>query len=141
MTINMLTAENQMKKDITNRADVEFLIDSFYNTVQKDATIGYFFNDIAQIDWNTHLPQMYNFWESIIFAKKVYTGNPMRKHLELAKKSPLKSEHFEHWIKLFYQTIDSLFSGVNAERTKTYAQTIRENLELRTSNSDNMLVF
>ena len=49
MTINMLTAENQMKKDITNRADVEFLIDSFYNTVQKDATIGYFFNDIAQI--------------------------------------------------------------------------------------------
>lgn len=134
MTINMLTAENQMKKDITNRADVEFLIDSFYNTVQKDATIGYFFNDIAQIDWNTHLPQMYNFWESIIFAKKVYTGNPMRKHLELAKKAPLKSEHFEHWIKLFYQTIDALFNGVNAERTKTYAQTIRENLELRTCN-------
>jgi hemoglobin len=84
----MLPAENQMKKDITNRVDVELLIDSFYKTVQKDATIGYFFNDIAQIDWNTHLPQMYNFWESIIFAKKVYTGNPMKKTSGASKKIP-----------------------------------------------------
>lgn len=128
-----------MKKDITNRADIELLINSFYETVQKDATISYFFNDIAQIDWNTHLPQMYNFWESIIFAKKVYTGNPMKKHLELTKKSPLKAEHFDHWIKLFYQNIDELFSGTNTERVKSYAQTIRENLERRTSES--MLKF
>ena len=89
MTINMLTAENQMKKDITNRADVEFLIDSFiilYKRMLLSATFLMILLKLTGILICRKCITLgkYN------FAKKVYTGNPMRKTSELAKKSPLK---------------------------------------------------
>lgn len=126
-----------MRNDITTREDIIRLIDNFYQQVQVDETIGYFFNDVAKIDWAHHLPQMYDFWESLLLGKKVYTGNPMRKHLELTAKAPLKAEHFVRWIAIFNQTVDCLFVGSNTERIKDYAQTIRENIELRTSGERN----
>ncbi|RTL10738.1 MAG: group III truncated hemoglobin [Neisseriaceae bacterium] len=119
--------------DIQNRDDIVNLINKFYETVQNDNQIGHFFNDVAKVDWSHHLPQMYNFWESLLLGKKTYTGNPMRKHIELAKLAPLKHEHFERWIEIFSQTVDDLFKGDNANRIIEYAKTIRENLELRTS--------
>ena len=52
-----------MKKDIENRTDIELLVRSFYDKVKIDDTIGYIFNDIAKVDWEKHLPVMYNFSE------------------------------------------------------------------------------
>ncbi len=120
-----------MKNDIKNRADIEKLIDAFYEKVAKDIYIGYFFNDVAQVDWEHHLPQMYNFWESLLFGKKLYSGNPMRKHLDLHQQSKMTVAQFDHWLKLFYSTIDELFVGENCIRLKDYAKTIKENLSNR----------
>ena len=41
-----------MKKDIENRADIELLISNFYNKVKIDATIGYIFTDIFNLNWD-----------------------------------------------------------------------------------------
>ena len=54
-----------MKSDILNRKDIETLVDTFYDKVQKDNIIGYVFNDVAQTNWDNHLPKMYDFWEVI----------------------------------------------------------------------------
>ncbi len=37
-----------MKGDITNRMDIEQLINAFYDKVKKDDVIGFIFNDIAK---------------------------------------------------------------------------------------------
>ncbi len=50
-----------MKKDIANRADIQLLVDTFYNKVKADETIGYLFNDVANVNWEHHLPRMYDF--------------------------------------------------------------------------------
>ena len=56
-----------MKKDISNRDDVELLVDTFYNKIKSNTVIGYIFNDIAKVDWTNHLPRMYSFLASIFF--------------------------------------------------------------------------
>ena len=120
-----------MKKDIINRKDIEKLVNTFYDKVKVDHKIGIFFNEIAKVNWDEHLPQMYDFWESILFSRNVFSGNPMRKHIELNAKQPLSIEHFDHWLQLFQGTTDKLFAGQNSKKIKQYAAIIKENLSAR----------
>ena len=48
-----------MKKDIENREDIILLVNTFYNSVKENKTLGYIFNDVAKIEWESHLPKMY----------------------------------------------------------------------------------
>lgn len=38
------------------------------------------FNTIAKVDWESYLPKMYDFLETLLFHKAVYKGNPMKVH-------------------------------------------------------------
>ncbi len=113
-----------MKTDIRNRKDIEKLVNYFYDKIKSDVVIGYLFNDVAQINWERHLPIMYDFWENILFYKGNYTGNPMAKHAELNAKSTMRPEHFSQWNKLFIETVDKLFEGKKAEEIKERALNI-----------------
>ncbi|MCT4623069.1 MAG: group III truncated hemoglobin [Schleiferiaceae bacterium] len=110
--------------DIESREDVKTLVDTFYAKVLKDETIGYLFTEVAKISLETHMPIMYDFWESVLFGKSVYKGNPMTKHFELNKKSPLLPEHFARWKELWFETLNELFEGERANEAKTRANTI-----------------
>lgn len=113
-----------MKTDIKNRNDIEKLINTFYGKIKTDIKISYFFTDVAKVNWEEHLPKMYDFWENIMFSKGNYTGNPMTKHKELHQKSEMKEAHFKHWNALFNETVDELFTGEKAEEIKQRAMNI-----------------
>ena len=113
-----------MKQDITDRDDVAKLINRFYETVRANNTIGYIFNDIAKVNWEHHLPIMYDFWENVLFQTGSYVRNAIGVHKQLNQIAPLKREHFEEWLRIWKQTIDELFSGPNAELAKQRAQSI-----------------
>lgn len=113
-----------MKTDIRNRKDIEKLVNIFYDKVKTDEVIGYLFTDAAQVNWNLHLPKMYDFWENILFYSANYNGSPMVVHKELHQKSPIKPEHFQHWNELFNQTVDKLFQGAKADEIKNRALNI-----------------
>ena len=113
-----------MKTDIRNRKDIEKLVNTFYDKIKTDEVIGYFFTDIAKVNWDEHLPRMYDFWSNILFYSSNYTGNPMQVHKELNDKSPMNSSHFEYWNKLFTETVDKLFEGAKAEEIKNRAMNI-----------------
>lgn len=104
-----------MRKEIKGRSDIETLVQTFYKTVQEDDTIGYIFNDIVQVDWDDHLPVMYDFWETVLFGRMAYKGNPMIKHIALNLKVKLTEEHFERWIEIWEGTISTHFRGEIAE--------------------------
>jgi len=112
------------KHDIENRGDIEKLINSFYDKVKRDEVIGFIFNDVAKVNWEKHLPVMYGFWESIIFFKNTYSGNPMLVHLHLNEIIKLRKEHFERWLQLFTNTVDELFEGEKAALAKEKAISI-----------------
>jgi len=110
-----------VKKDIRDRPDLELLVNTFYGKVRQDEVIGYIFRSIIGDDWSHHLPVMYQFWETILLNKPGYSGNPVKKHIEVDKKEPLKKEHYDRWLLLWHQTVDELFEGPNAEDIKNRA--------------------
>ncbi|OWK71165.1 sec-independent protein translocase TatC [Pedobacter sp. AJM] len=112
--------------DIENRTDIILLVDRFYNHVEENQEIGPIFTEIAQVNWVHHLPKMYDFWESILFGKAIYKGNPMLTHFSLNQKIPLQEAEFSIWKAIFIQTVDELFAGENAETIKQKAQSIAD---------------
>mgnify|MGYP003578272911 CR=1 FL=1 len=125
-----------MKTDIRNRDDIKKLIDAFYTRVRADDTIGYLFNDVAKVNWEQHLPRMYDFWEGILFQTGGFTGNPMTAHMQLHQQSPLSKEHFDRWLQLFRQTVDELFEGDNAGLAKQRALSIATMMQIKISSSN-----
>ena len=113
-----------MKKNITTREDIKVLVDRFYEKVRIDESIGFLFSDIARVNWEEHLPRMYDFWENIAFQTGSYVGNPMIVHTDLHQKHPLSQKHFEQWLKLFTSTVDEFFVGECAELVKKRASSI-----------------
>jgi hemoglobin len=113
-----------MKTDIKNRTDIEKLINAFYDKIKTDTKIGYFFTEVAHVNWEKHLPRMYDFWENIMFSTGDFVGNPMAKHKELHQKSTMTKAHFQHWNDLFDETVDELFTGEKAEEIKQRAANI-----------------
>ena len=111
-------------RKIETRKDVEFLVNKFYDKVGKDETIGFFFNDIAKVNWDLHLPKMYQFWETLLFGKASYKGNPMAVHFPINEMQAMEKHHFEHWLKLWTATIDENFEGEMADAAKTKAGNI-----------------
>lgn len=96
---------------LESRADVELLVNSFYDKVKEDALLAPLF---AHVDWPEHLPVMYKFWASMLLGEQSYQGGPFEKHKNL----PLQPEHFQQWLKLFRQTVDEHFTGEVAEEAK-----------------------
>ena len=114
-------------KDIATEQDIKLLVDSFYDRVNRDEVLGPIFNDLAKVDWEHHLPQMYSFWTAMLFRKPVYKGQPWPKHMVL----PLKKEHFERWICLFSKTVDEHFAGPKANEAKSAALSIADTFQTR----------
>ena len=112
-----------MKKDINNREDVYKLVASFYSKVRRDEVLGPFFNDVIK-DWDEHLERLTTFWESSLFLKTKYLGNPLEAHVKVDEENNniITELHFGIWLNLWYQTIDELYQGDYAENAKRRAR-------------------
>ncbi len=111
------------KKELKNRDDVRLLVDTFYGKVRKDKVLGPIFNTIIT-DWESHLTLLTDFWETQLFLKRKYYGNPVTAHQEVDDKMDhtITSEHFGLWLNLWFATIDELFDGDTAWIAKNRAQ-------------------
>jgi hemoglobin len=107
-------------KDIQNRKDIELLVRSFYDKVNKDSLLSPVFNQVAAVHWESHLPVMYDFWSTMLLGEKSYKGNPFLKHIPL----PVNKIHFERWLEYFIETVDEHFAGETAEEAKMRARSI-----------------
>lgn len=104
-------------RDIQNKEDIEKLVNQFYGKVLKDELLAPFFKHLNFVE---HLPKMVDFWAFAVLDEYGYRSNVTDKHMHM----PLKQEHFDRWILLFNQTLDSLFSGERADLAKQKAFTI-----------------
>ena len=91
--------------------------------------LGPIFDDVAHVDWATHLPRMYDFWESVLFGTATFKGTPLVVHQALARHAPLTAEAFDRWVALFQTTVDDLFSGTMADHAKKSAARIAATME------------
>lgn len=114
-----------MKHDIIDRNDIELMVNTFYQDVRNDESLANIFDNVMQVNWEKHLPKMYDFWENVLFHTGNYTGRPFPPHVQVNEKITLTNEHFDAWIKLFEQNIDNLFEGEKANEVKLRAASIK----------------
>lgn len=105
-----------MKKELANLEDIVVFVDSFYDKVRSDDVIGPVFDAVIK-DWRPHLDKMYQFWNAALFGVPGFKGNPFARHAPLS----LEKKHFDRWLVLFKETIDTHFEGSMADDTKKRA--------------------
>jgi hemoglobin len=103
---------NEVTKDNLNKMVVKF-----YATVLKDEMVSPFFieklgDNLGTFLWKTHIEILTNFWASIAFGDTTYKGNPFAPHSRLIG---LKRETFNQWLKLFFETVESIYEPEIAE--------------------------
>lgn len=114
-------------KELTEESDVRLMVDAFYGKVRADDLLNPIFSDVVGVDWETHLPKMYAFWNHIVLGIPGYDGRPFPAHRAL----PVTRAHFERWLTLFQQTVDESFAGEGADKAKNGAASIAHTFALR----------
>jgi hemoglobin len=99
--------------------------------VKLDPVIGPIFTEQFHINWDKHLPVMYEFWDNALFYTGGYTGNPMQLHQHIHDKISLSADHFKTWLRLFTSTADELFEGPKTELAKQRAHSIATVMQVK----------
>lgn len=118
---------NPTKPDIATHDDVKRLVDHFYGKIRSDALLAPIFGEVAQVDWEVHLPIMVQFWESLLLGAGTYSGRPFPKHYGL----PVTQAHFIQWLTLFRSAVDDCFAGPKADEAKLRALAIADTFAMR----------
>ena len=111
--------------DIQNRKDVTLLVHTFYSKVRANEKLGPIFNK-AITDWEHHLEHLTDFWESQLFRRNLYEGNPLEKHVAIdkANNNQITNDLFGLWLQFWIQTLDELFVGEKVAIAKNRARNI-----------------
>jgi hemoglobin len=134
ITFNLFTNRflcHAMKNDIQDKQDIIQIVNTFYDKVKQDQVIGHFFNSVMKVDWNKHLPKMYNFWDNVVFYTNNYTGNPMQVHKNIHGLNAFSAADFKQWYQLFAATVDELFEGEKAELIKQRALSVATIMQIK----------
>ncbi len=120
-----------MRKDITGREDVQWLVDRFYEKIKTDKLVGFIFTDVMKVNWEKHIPVIVGFWENALFYTGGYQGNALKKHININKVVPLQKKHFNRWLSLFNQTVDEKFTGEKSMLAKQRAANIASIIQIK----------
>ncbi|WP_159015554.1 group III truncated hemoglobin [Cognatiluteimonas profundi] len=103
--------------------DIERLVDRFYDRVRVDPVLGPVFG-AAVHDWPAHKRTLVSFWSSVALRAGTYRGNPMGAH----RPHPIRSQHFDHWLRLWGETADAVLAPAHAELFQELASRIGRSL-------------
>jgi len=122
------------KHDIRDKNDIIHIVNTFYDKVKQDAILQKFF---LHVNWDKHLPVMYDFWQNVLFYTGDYSGNPMEKHRMVIEKFNLDHEHFMRWIQLFTSVVADLHAGKNTRLIIQRAKSIATIMEIKLLGNNN----
>lgn len=116
--------------DIASEVDIRVIVEEFYDRAQRDPLLAPFF-DTPESDKKEFVSVMCNFWNTMLLRSGNYHGKPYRKHESLG----LKRVHFKQWSALFFDTIDTHFSGKKADELKQWVDHIGKVFQGRLANA------
>lgn len=105
--------------------DLLALLTDFYERVEADELLAPYF---ASVDMAAHMPRIVDFWSTLVFQTKRYTGNAFRPHLDMPG---LTAAHFARWLQVMEATVDAHAAGPAAERMKAYAHRVAHSMQVR----------
>ena len=120
-----------IKKDISNRQDIDKMIRLFYDKLLDDSLMRPIFIDAVDLDFEAHFDILVDFWDNILFYSGAYKRNAMLPHLKLHEIYPFNKKHFIKWLALFNLSVDELFLGEKANLAKERAQSIATIMQMK----------
>lgn len=125
-----------LEREVT-KENLNKLVISFYTRVFKDDLVGPIFIDILgknlkEEKWPAHIELLTNFWASLALGEKNYNSSPFAPHIEFKERLSVKA--FERWLKLFSETLNTIFHPQIADqflaKSKTIAGNFMRNLQI-----------
>jgi hemoglobin len=124
-------ASRGCRPDLTTRADIHDLVTTFYCEIMFDELLEPIFGEVAEVDWIEHIPQLIDYWCSIIFGTATYKGSVTKAHRRVHDLRPVEPEHCDRWFALWVHSVDERWEGPNAERVKSYAAALMAGMAKR----------
>lgn len=85
---------------------IHAVVADFYRKARLDPIVGPVFNRVIEDeDWPKHLAKIQDFWSSMLLGSGRYRGRPMPKHIDIGE---LADQHFERWLALFRETVETI---------------------------------
>ena len=113
--------------DIRTEADINTLINSFYEKVGLDELLGPLFRADAQVNWPQPIVTMRAFWKRVLLNTGGQDGWPFPSSVVL----PTQGEYFQRWRELFMAAVEANFTGPIAETAKAKAQDVVRRFEYK----------
>ena len=118
-----------MQSNEITKENINKLVITFYTKVMKNEKISPFFieklgPDMKSEIWQKHITLFTDFWYTISFGRGNYNGSPFAPHMQI---SGLDRESFETWLKLFFESLDKLYTEDIALKFKERASIIASN--------------
>ncbi|HPU38035.1 MAG TPA: group III truncated hemoglobin [Microthrixaceae bacterium] len=110
--------------DISSRADVHDLVVDFYREIIFDELLGPIFEEVAEVDWAVHIPNLIDYWSRILLGIPGSALRVTEVHRHLHGQQPLTIEHCDRWFELWTATLDARWSGPIVERARNHAASI-----------------
>tara|TARA_R110002167_G_scaffold304409_2_gene508691 strand:+ start:794 stop:1159 length:366 start_codon:yes stop_codon:yes gene_type:complete len=107
---------------------IEIFVGNFYDKVSRDNLLGPIFNEVAEVNWDEHIPKLIQFWCSVLLKAGEYHGNAYQKHVDLTKQVSIEALHFERWLSIFQTQAKLDFDKESAEIVISKALNIADSL-------------
>jgi hemoglobin len=111
----------RLKRDLGSRGQIHDLVVRFYREIVFDDLLGPVFEEVAEVDWSTHIPKLIDYWCRVLLSEPGYDGYILHAHQEVHQIESFRPELFDRWYLLFVEAIDAGWEGPVAERAKTHA--------------------
>ena len=119
--------------DLSTRRNVHDLVVRFYRELVMDDLLAPVFEDVAEVDWSTHIPLLIDYWCRILLGREGYQGALLAAHQHVHELEPLTADHFDRWYTLWATAVDERWRGPYADKAKLHAAKIAATLARRCS--------
>jgi hemoglobin len=119
------------RPDLDTRAHIHDVVVDFYREVVFDELLEPIFGEVAEVDWERHIPLLIDYWCRVLLHEPGYDGSILDAHQHLHQLEPLRRELFDRWYALWTQSIDSRFEGPRSDAAKAHAARIGGTLARR----------
>jgi hemoglobin len=114
--------------DLDSRSQIHNAVVSFYRELVMDDLLGPVFEEVAEVDWSTHIPLLIDYWCRVLLGHQNYQGTILGAHRRVHELQPLTADLFDRWYGLWVATIDQGWAGPSAEKAKAHAAKIAGSL-------------
>jgi len=116
------------RTDLDTRAQIHHMVVAFYRELVMDELLGPIFEEVAEVDWSEHIPQLIDYWCRVLLGDRSYRGAILATHRHVHDQLTFTAEHFDRWYGMFADTVDQRWAGPYADTAKAHAARIAASL-------------